>query len=70
MTYFPCTIQVILGIAGTVVLLKEVSLKQSFPSVVTVVLETYTENPRTLVVKPLLIPKNNKSEKIFAHFIS
>lgn len=62
MTYCPCTIQVILSIWGTVVLLKEVSLKQSSPSDLIVELETNTENPRNLEVKPFLISKNKKSE--------
>lgn len=62
MTYCPCTIQVILSICGTVVLLKEVSLKQSSPSDLIVELETNTENPRNLEVKPFLISKNKKSE--------
>lgn len=62
MTYCPCTIQVILSIWGTVVLLKEVSSKQSSPSDIIVELETNTENPRNLEVKPFLISKNKKSE--------
>lgn len=62
MTYCPCTIQVILSIWGTVVLLKEVSLKQSSPSDLIVEFETNTENPRNLEVKPFLISKNKKSE--------
>lgn len=62
MTYCACTIQVILSIWGTVVLLKEVSSKQSSPSDIIVELETNTENPRNLEVKPFLISKNKKSE--------
>lgn len=62
MTYCPCTIQVILSIWGTVVLLKEMSLKQSSPSDIIVELETNTENPRNLEVKPFLISENKKSE--------
>ena len=51
MTYCPCTGHVVLKTSGTVLSVKRVSLKHNVPSDRFVVLETYSENPRTLCVK-------------------
>ena len=45
-----------LKIAGIVLSVKTVSLKHRCPSDLSVVLETYNENPRNLEVKPFAGP--------------
>lgn len=54
MTYLPCVIHVMFIGLGIVSLVNMVSLKHSIPSSLVVVLETYTENPKNLVVYPFL----------------
>lgn len=56
MTYCPCTGQAVVNTAGIVSSVKLVSLKHSIPSNLSVVLETYTENPRNNRVKILEEP--------------
>ena len=58
MTYCPCTEHVALKSGGIVYKVKLWSLKHSTPSDLSVVLDTYKENPRNRGVKPFLGPTN------------
>lgn len=61
MTYCPCTGHFTVKTGGMVPLVKLVSLKHSFPFDLTVVFDTYSENPRNLSVLPLLESVSIKS---------
>lgn len=72
MTYWPWTKQVILKTAGIVFDVKLVSLKQSCPWLLSVVFETYMENPRNSFanvfvgpeIKQCLANRNDHSFKL------
>lgn len=64
MTYFPYTGQVVVNTAGMVSSVKLLSLKHKIPCNLSVVLDTYTENPRKWFVKVFEEPISEKNDII------
>ena len=60
MTYCPYTGQVVVNTGGMVSSVKLVSLKHKIPCNISVVLDTYTENPRKWIVKVFEEPVSEK----------
>lgn len=62
MTYCPYTGQVVVNTAGMVSSVKLLSLKHKIPCNLSVVLDTYTENPRKWFVKVFEEPISEKND--------
>lgn len=65
MTYCPYTGQVVVNTAGMVSSVKLLSLKHKIPCNLSVVLDTYTENPRKWFVKVFEEPISEKKNDSF-----
>ena len=65
MTYCPCTAQVVLNTYGMLSNVYSLSLTHNTPSDLSVVLDTYKENPMNLGAKPLLEPEYNHEILIY-----